>query len=962
MRVFFCVLVCVVASTGMFAQNTIGIPNIINYSRNDYHAGSQNWDIKQDKNGILYFANNEGVLSFDGTFWRLFPLPNKTIVRSLAIADDNRIYVGGQGEIGYFVPSKNGELAYTSLKSLIPAQGNDFADVWHIVIFGEHVFFHSYREILDYHQGKITVYKSINWGYLGKAGNQLYAQDFTQGLVSFSNGSWIPCTNQQLPVNTQITTVNTAGKDSLLVTTLTQGAYIVKDRRYLPLPSAAYMLTGEYIYKAYALDSNLFAFATNLAGCTLVKRNGEFVQKFSKTEGLQNNNVLSIFLDRDKNVWLGLDNGIDLVTYNNSIRNLFPEPDDQNSGYTSLVYNRKLYLGTATGLYATPLDNEKDISFSKGGFQFVNNTHGQVWNIVEVNGRLMMCHNKGAFTVENNTATCFDNKTGFWTFLPLYNQSPSPIVISGTYNGINFYDYKAGNFNNPKVHAQFESARFICVKDSTIWIAHPYKGLYKVAFSDLNNPVAIPYVDKKGILSPNHNHLFRVKGRMIVTSDNGIFEYNDQQQDFVPSAYFKQLFGDQLPSYLKEDRYGNIWFGLDKKLGVVDFSGPKPVITYFPELNNKIMAGGYENVYVIDSLNVIIAAQKGFYHLNYHEYKKKTTKVEVLIRMIRSLNQKNNVIFGGYNGAVWHTSATDPIRYNDNSLHFEYSSTLYGQASNIEYSYYLKGFDLGWSEWAQKSEKDYTNLPEGNYTFQVKCRNNVNNESKVTTYSFVILPPWYRSVWAYLFYILFVSGIIFFFYERQQKKYKRQQQVKLREQHLKYAEEQKQREYQHQLQMEKNEKEIMHLKNENLQAQLEHKNAQLATNAMSLVQKGEFLSKIKDELMVLKDIAAESKEFKKIIRVIDKELNANHEWEEFAEHFDNVHTNFLKNLKDRYPDLTPHDLKLCAYLRLSLSSKEIAHLMNISIRGVETGRYRLRKKLDLANDVNLFDFLSTVTQ
>jgi hypothetical protein len=164
------------AVTGL-GQNTIGIPNIVNYSKMVYRAGSQNWGIAQDKNGIMYFANNEGMLSFDGTFWRLYPLPNKTIARSIAISEDKRIYIGGQGEIGYFSAGTSGELIYTSLNTLMKGKDNDFADVWNICFLNDHVFFRSNRKILDYHNNKIIAHNSTNWGFLNNVAGELLANE-----------------------------------------------------------------------------------------------------------------------------------------------------------------------------------------------------------------------------------------------------------------------------------------------------------------------------------------------------------------------------------------------------------------------------------------------------------------------------------------------------------------------------------------------------------------------------------------------------------------------------------------------------------------------------------------------------------------------------------------------------------------------------------------------------------------
>jgi len=331
-----------------------------------------------------------------------------------------------------------------------------------------------------------------------------------------------------------------------------------------------------------------------------------------------------------------------------------------------------------------------------------------------------------------------------------------------------------------------------------------------------------------------------------------------------------------------------------------------------------------------------------------------------LIRKVQSPLWNDRVIYGGYD----ELKNSPAIAYKYNTLHFECSSTLYGQEQNTDFSYYLQGFDKSWSAWSQKREKDYTNLPAGSYVLKVKCRNNIDSESPVASFSFKILPPWYQTWWAYSLFALLFIGTLYFFYKRQQRKYKALQQVKLKEQQRKYAEEQKQLQLQHQIAIQESDKKIIELQNEKLQSEVQHKNAELASSAMNLVRKKEILSKLKEDLVQYKETPEadkKAKEFLKIIRVIDKELDQNEEWEQFAIHFDSVHTNYLKKLTDNFPGLTISDLKLAAYLRLNLTSKEIAQLMNISIRGVETSRYRLRKKLGLENEMNLFDFLLKVT-
>jgi DNA-binding CsgD family transcriptional regulator len=292
------------------------------------------------------------------------------------------------------------------------------------------------------------------------------------------------------------------------------------------------------------------------------------------------------------------------------------------------------------------------------------------------------------------------------------------------------------------------------------------------------------------------------------------------------------------------------------------------------------------------------------------------------------------------------------VASNWNSLHFEYSSPLYAAQNSVQYSYFLKGFDKDWSGWSKKTEKEYTNLPAGPYTFQVRSKSNRGNESVISSYSFTVLPPWYQTGWAYFIYALLFFAGIYLLYRWQRKVFLQQEK--------KHEEEQKRLQYLHQLELEKSEKEIVKLKNEKLEAEIDHKNTELASAAMHLVQKGELLGNIREELVRMKKGGngnGSPEEFSKMLRILGEENKMDKDWEQFAVHFDKVHSDFLRILKTIYPGLSAHELKLCAYLRMNLSSKEIAQLENISVRGVEISRYRLRKKLKIPTETNLFDFL-----
>ena len=946
-------------------QNTIGLPDVINYYKGSYNAGLQNWDIKQDKNGVLYIANNEGLLSFDGRYWNLYPLPNKTIVRSVEIAPDNRIYVGGQDELGYFAPANNGRLTYHSLTSLIPAKHRSFGDVWDIVAFKNDVYFRGPYSILQYSREKITVFNAPGeWSYLGVSNGHLYAHDYQAGLLILENNAWsaLKVTNE-LPANDPVTSILPMQYENAIITTLKHGLFNFSANGITKIQSEnSQLFENERIYAATPINKEWIALATNNSGIYITDQKGNIIQRFSKREQLQNNNVLSIFLDNQQNLWLGLDNGIDFIAYNSAIKRINPLLQD-GSGYTAIIHHNRLYTGTSNGLYSVPLQPLQDYSFSKGDFLPVTGTKGQAWSLSTINDQLLLGHHDGAFVIRDNTAIPFSSQPGFWNFTPLSTTNPSSQVLAGHYKGLKLFNYTNDRFVPAMdIPGFIESSRFVAIdQEDNIWVSHPYHGIYKISRKNDGNYTTNAYTDNKGLPSALNNHVYKIRNEVVITTDKGVFNYNASKDVFEPHPFYTKILGNQGIRYLKEDVSGNIWFIHEKTIGVIDLSGKDPAVFYLPELNNKMLSG-FECIYPVDEKNVFLGGEIGFFHINYEKYKKTVPDLKVQVRNVKISDKKDSLLFGGYFKNVNEQQLQDEknipaISYSWKTIHFEFSSSLFGYQTNLEYSIRLKGFDENWSEWTKRTEKEYTNLPAGKYTFEVKVRNNLGNESPVSAYSFKVLPPWYETTWAYLFYLLVIVAVSYVLYRLLRKKFHAQKQ--------KYKEEQKKLLYILELERSKTESELVSLRNEKLEADINFKNSELASSAMHLVKKGELLTNIKSELtQVMKRLDNEQAiaELKKMIKSLSEDDNIDKEWENFTKHFDKVHSDFVVGLKEKHPTISGNEMKLCAYLRMNLSTKEIAQLMNISVRGVEISRYRLRKKLGIASEVSLFDYLINIQQ
>lgn len=936
------------------AQNTIGLPEIVNYAKNQYNAGAQNWDIRQDQQGIIYLANNEGLLSFDGKSWQLYPLPNKTIVRSVFIGADGKIYVGGQDELGFFEPNAMGKLVFTSLVKQIPELDRNFGDVWDIVVHKKGVYFRTANKIFRFLAGKTTVFKApVEFAHIELVNDRVLVHDFLAGLLVVNKNELLPLLppsitgGVQIPKGDAVTAMIALGENNVLITTLKNGLFLLQQNQLNKITSANNALfANERIYSATKVNNEWIALATTNGGVYIIDHEGNIIQHFSRTEGLQNNNILSIFLDREKNLWLGLNNGIDFIASNSAIKNISPQLNEE-SGYTAMVHNNQLYLGTSNGLFVAPLQPTQDLSFSKGNFLLVNNTRGQNWGLQRINGQLLLGHHDGAFEIKNGSAIPMSNYAGFWNFAPYRGG-----IIAGNYKGLLLIN---GATQTPIPNFS-ESSRFIAVDDQwNTWVSHPYHGVFRI---DSNQQVW-RYGKAQGLPSDLNNHVYMVKNKLAVATNKGVYQYNTERQIFEPNGFFTSLLGTKSIRYLKEDKEGNIWFIHEKNIGVIDLTTDQPQIIDIPELKNKMLSG-FEMIYTLDEHNIFLGGERGFYHINYRKYKQNTPALNVQVRALKIGNNLDSLVFGGYfnqlnQPPVQLSNRIPDIDYAFNSVHIDFAAMQHGNLNHLEYSFKLSGFDGEWSSWTNRTNKEYTNLSPGKYVFEVKARNNLGTESAIASYSFVILAPWYKSIWAWVIYFVVGIASIIGLYFWQKKKFIQQQK--------RFKEEQEKLVYIHELERSKTDGELAALRNEKLEADLNFKNTELASSAMHLVKKGELLTKIKTELsQITKKIDNEYAitELKKMIKTLGEDEHLDEEWAFFTKHFDKVHSNFIVSLKAMHPNISNNEIKLCAYLRMNLTTKEIAQLMNISVRGVEISRYRLRKKLNLATEVNLFNYLIAI--
>ena len=931
-------------------MSQIGLPLVKNYSPEDYNGGIQNWQILQDERGVIYVANNFGLLQFDGNDWRNYTLSGNSKLRSIAKGSNNRIYVGYQGDLGYYEKNAQGSLSYTSLKEMIPEEHQDIDETWKIYILNDIVYFCTFSNIYVYDQQKITVIESdfildISFNTNGK----IYTYVNGMGLIILENDKFITEPFSEFFKEKKVSGILSHNLQELLVTTNRNGIYIT-DKASTRVWNQALneLFSKTFINCAILLSNGNIAIGTQHNGIYIVDQKGAIVLHMNSESGLVSRTILSLFEDKNNNLWIGQNNGISFVELKSPFRKLNEESNLPGTGYAAIKKHNELYLGTNNGVYH---NNGESMHLIEG-------SEGQVYNIHIINDALLIGHNNGALILKNYQANLIDNSLGTWMFLKHGN-----LLLKGTYKGINILN-PTSYLEIGKITGLNESSRIIVTEnDSTIWMSHAYKGVYRIQLSsDQPFESKIEYFNEDNQLPSNQsNVVHKIDGQIVVSTQNGLFEYASNENKFILSNSLNELFkGDEIVT-LKNDVYGNIYFITTETVGFLENLGNKKYKKHVSPFNpiRKLLNDDLANINIISPNLVFFGAKEGFIIFDRNLFW--TTEKEyfsTIIRQVRSNGANSNLLYNGDDFEIQNNQSEQypEIAYDNNSLSFLFSSTAFSVNILPEFQYRLEGFDEDWQDWTNNNFKEYTNLREGFYTFKLKSRNSSKEESDIQSYSFIVIYPWYRSPFAYIIYVLGFIAILISIVLSLDKKHQKEKS-KLEE---KRVSELSEKEIEIDNITKQSEDEINLLKTDKLKSEIKHMNTELATNTMHILNKNEFINSIKSSLgrVVAKSTNNEVKStIKRVMTDIEKNIKTDGDWQSFQIHFDKVHGDFTSRFKHQFPSLSPQEMKLSAYLRLNLSTKEIANLLNITVRGVEIARYRLRKKLALDRNQNLAEFI-----
>lgn len=915
-------------------------PIVRSYSVSNYNAGIQNWSVAQDERGIMYIGNNKGLLEFDGNRWKLHELPTKNIVRTVYIGEDGKIFVGSFEEFGYFEHDSLGSLVYHSLKDEVKDFRFQNDEIWSIVPVQDEIVFQSFGSLFIYdgHTVRGIRTKSLPLN-LFQVGDTFYSQLINEGLSIFINDGFEHLIDRKLLGDSDVM-AGLSYDDGALLLTRNSGGFIYQHGKVVKWHTECDAELEKYtVNRAVMTKDSCYIIGTISNGVYAIDKKGRLLWKENTDSRLQNNTVLGLYCDADNNVWVALDEGIAYILNNSLV--YYYEPPYRKIGmiYDVLVKEDEAYVASNQGVYR----------MKSGKLELVPGLEEQAWYVKEWGNQILCGHNKGTFQISGLQASLISDVRGAMCMREIYHEG-RPLLLQGTYTFLNLYKENASgvwSFLNSLGGFTHMVRGIEMDHRGNIWVKHLRKGLFRLRISpDLKRVEDLKMYMELGDVKDGNFSLFKINGRVVFSNGKAFYTYEDMTDSIIPY----EVMNEQLPELKGINDVSHAgghmyWFVSGRMAYLV-----KCEMNVF-QIEHRIPFSLFEGLSIEERAAMVYdkGSKSSYLCLN-----NAIARIDADSSLLYKSSVKRSLWVSGITvEAEWTGKKKQLSVQEENKIEAEFStvcfSLCYPVYNNYTYKvrYKLEGLNDQWVDNERSLEKKYTRLPFGSYVFKAEVYDG-NQILASTTLPFVILRPWYLSYWAISGYVL--AGLIlllllqYIVYQSVKKKKDRvieQQRIA------------------HQAEIEQQEKKIIELEKEQLEAELRFKSKELSGVVMTNIAHQEFLNSLKEEIQQQKLSGQYTrKNLDKLLALVNNNIVSDEEsWNMFQANFDRIHENFFRNLKQQYPDLTSGDLRFCALLRLNLPTKEIAKLLNISIRGVDAARYRLRKKFNLPQEDSLTDFM-----
>ncbi len=810
LRIVLSLLFCTLLKCSLYAQSPFpegdarwreaGLPYITTYSAVEYNSGQQNWDIVQDRRGVMYFANTGGLLEYDGVSWRQFRPGISMALISLSMDLTGRIWVGGTREFGYLAPDSLGYLKYVSRIQRIPITDREAEVQWGVEVTSQGVYFLG-QNVLFRWSAKSSELKTwrpetrigtsfvveddfyirqVGVGLMRMEGDSLrlvpggerFANIAVSAILPYSDSRQAPDASLGEIGNQSQGNSNDARHNRLLIATSAQGLFVYDGLSFQPLKTEAdAYLQQNRVKCGTALADGRYALGTLYGGLVIIGRRGSLRLILDKATGLPDNTVYKAYTDSQGGLWLALNMGIARVELSSPITLHSQTPGLQTGVEQVLRHQSKIYASTANGVYVM---KKGFLPGAPSVFQPIDGLKAQCRELLSADSLLLVTSDKGIYQIGNNRVELIKNSEIGTPSYFLRSRYDTSCIYVGFANGFGLMQLRSGRWTFacevPSVHEIVEGM----AEDGpgTLWLTTRYGvalhlHTQSLQFSKRQNSstVKIERFGEAHGLTRGWVKVLPVNDGVVFSTNKGLRRFDPENRTFVLDSSFGGLFADTTWDFggsdLDVDDRGRVWTSRSGQIGV---AVPEPDGSYswyttpfrrfadFGEIWTFYIDQKYKGVYWFGGAYGIIRYDETIAN----DY---TAGYPALIR--RVLVNGDSVIYGGAYVSPVSMIKTPALAYKNNTIRIEYAAPYYDNEAANQYQYFLEGFDNDWSDWTPETKVDYRKLPEGNYRFHVRARNVYQSIGGESVFALKILPPWYRTWWSYLLYGVMVLGVLY---------------------------------------------------------------------------------------------------------------------------------------------------------------------------------------------------------
>ncbi len=733
--------------TGAFDTQTFGT--------SDYRGHAQNWAIAQDTSGILYVGNGSGLLEYDGVSWRQLSVPGNAAVRSLALGPDGRMYVGSNGEFGYLAPDSTGTMEYVSMVDQVPEDDREFNYIWRIVSTSDAVYFSARERLFRWSEKEglrswapETMYAlgfafedtfhtvEPGRGLLRAEGDSLqmapegeaFANDIIYYALPLEDGSALLGTREQVLMQYDGTSVSSFATE------------VDKD------------LDEARLYHGAVLDDGTLAITTHSGGVFLLDQEGRLLRSLDDSSDAKPQQAWYAYTDHDGGLWLALNNGLARLDTSSSLSFL-----NTSSGLHGMIngivrYNGELYAASSVGIFRMVTAPGTTPSFEP----VTDDATGQCLHATKADSGALMGCEQGIFQINENGVTRLTSHT---VRLLHVSENDPGVLYAGAQEGLLrlVQTEDSWTLEGPVEGMPGWVLSLHEEPGGSLWASTVSDGVVR---ADVENGVAsnITRYQMEDGLPEGWTYVRGIDDRVVVHSQKGIFAYEPGSDDgsFVPDTEIGGRLADPEGSVFlfEEDAEGALWFDNNREVNVLprtddgSFAPTPERIAHFPDVSLSGILTETERG------AIWFGTEEGIVRHAVSGGKRQSSPLAAQIRRVSTIDG-DSLLRGGMPSAV----ESLELPYEKNGLRFSFALPAFGGNGN-EYQTYLEGFDRGWSSWTEETVKDYTNLPPGTYVFHVRGRDATAQDSTVGSIAFQVLPPWYRTWWAYLLFGVAFLGLI----------------------------------------------------------------------------------------------------------------------------------------------------------------------------------------------------------